>query len=163
VSYVTFKIHFRTDDYDMADKRTTDIISDISEMAELSTSITASLSRKRFHGERSLLVESKRRRRIENSPVPDGDDYSIASHFPGSASTITVTSDFEVSVALQTPRNNHQVERTPIPPLQGEPTVRGWKMTGSPSLTPKTRLGQHRGTHILTLSYFYFLKVQNCY
>jgi hypothetical protein len=42
-------------------------------------------------------------------------------------------------------------------PLQGEPTVRGWKMTGSRSLTPKTRLGQHRCTHILTLSHFYFL------
>jgi hypothetical protein len=90
-TFLLTTVNLFADDYDMADKRTTDIISDISEMAELSTSTTASLSRKRFHGERSLLVESKRRR-IENSPIPDGDDYSIASHSTGSASTITVTS-----------------------------------------------------------------------
>jgi hypothetical protein len=75
-TFLLTTVNLFADDYDMADKRTTD---------------TASLSRKRFHGERSLLVGSKRRR-IENSPIPDGDDYSIASHSTGSAFTITVTS-----------------------------------------------------------------------
>jgi hypothetical protein len=69
------------------------------------------------------------------------------------------------TVALQRHETSTKWNAPRYHPLQGEPTVRGWKMMGSRSLTPKTRLGQHRCTHILTLSHFYFLllKVLSCY